>query len=547
MPAELHGRRGDSTMVEYAPQALGPCFMCTSDSAGSNSAGPNRRQLLSSAILSPVAALAAGLQSRPSVAQVKAARPRPPDKVFVIASGCALLENDGELQVVRGANILVRDGVIADISNGPINGSLPIIDARGDLALPGFISGHTHCASATPTRGIIESGRFYGEPFLLVEKLSDEELDALTAFNLAELLRSGCTSQVELSRSLRQVESYVRVAKRWGVRGFPGPQIPGAARLFDISFRDSDDVLFASEEGTITEIEQSLAFAKRNMNAADGLIVPIMAAHATDTHTEKTLRVLQAACIELGTGLQIHFAQSSREAAVVKRLWNVTPAQWLESLGMLDQPVFGAHMGGMDWAIDGPILKRHGTIYAHCPSGGGAGGGTQPYPEALAAGVATNIGIDTHSNDYLENLKLAVLYGQARHSLLSAASPVPMKSPTVWDAIDSATRNPARALRRPDLGRISIGAQADIITVDVSGFLSGSGAIPPEPLYNLLYCNGMMVRHVMTAGRIQVYDGQLTVADEAEVIAAGGKVVEKIWAALERQGWFSNPPSRRRG
>ena len=26
----------------------------------------------------------------------------------------------------------------------------------------------------------------------------------------------------------------------------------------------------------------------------------------------------------------------------------------------------------------------------------------------------------------------------------------------------------------------------------------GSGALPPEPLNNLLYANGMMVRHVMT-------------------------------------------------
>ncbi len=40
------------------------------------------------------------------------------------------------------------------------------------------------------------------------------------------------------------------------------------------------------------------------------------------------------------------------------------------------------------------------------------GGQTQQYPEALGAGMNVNIGIDTHSNDYLENLKLAVLYGR---------------------------------------------------------------------------------------------------------------------------------------
>ncbi len=70
-------------------------------------------------------------------------------------------------------------------------------------------------------------------------------------------------------------------------------------------------------------------------------------------------------------------------------------------------------MSGLDWATDPEVLKRGGVIYAHCPSAGGAGqvGLTQPYPEALAAGMKVSIGVDTHSNDYLENLKLAVLSG----------------------------------------------------------------------------------------------------------------------------------------
>ena len=58
-------------------------------------------------------------------------------------------------------------------------------------------------------------------------------------------------------------------------------------------------------------------------------------------------------------------------------------------------------MNGVDWASDASTLIDKGVVYAHCPSGGGAGGGTQPFPEALGAGVATNVGIDTHSNDMI--------------------------------------------------------------------------------------------------------------------------------------------------
>ncbi|MDX2223877.1 MAG: amidohydrolase family protein [Rhodospirillaceae bacterium] len=522
------------------PKFHGSCFICAAAEDDDRPVDTRRRTLLRVAAAAPIAALALGQSPR----RAEAASQRPPEGAFVVRAGAALLENGAELTVEHGVDILVRGGVIEDIRQGEIAG-FPVVDAGRHLVLPSFISGHTHCCSGTPTRGIFEAGRSYRDPLQLVEKLSDEEQDALTALNMAELLRGGCTTHVEMALTLRQAESYVRIAKAWGVRGFPGHMIPNTTRLFDIWFRTDDKVLMDSEPGTLAEIADGLKFGKAHMNAADGLIVPMMTAHATDTHTPATMRALKAACDDLGTGLHIHYSQGSGEPEAVQRAWKMNPTQWLDSFGLLDQPLFGAHMSGIDWATEGPILKAKGVVYSHCPSGGGAGGGSQPYPEALAAGVPTNIGIDTHSNDYLEDLKLAVLYGKNRYRHLRRTSAVPLKSPTVMDALDSATRVAADALKRPDLGRLKVGCQADITTVDVSGLLSGAGAMPPEPIYNLLYCNGMMVRHVMTRGRIQVFDGQLAVADEAKVLADGGRVVRKIWDQLANDGWFSAPIPRR--
>ena len=528
------------------PKFHGACFICAAaeDDAPRTypTEGPTRRSMLRTAAVAPAAAFAAADLLRAAPARAQNA-PRPPEGAFVIDAGAALLEKDGALVVEHDVNILVRDGVIADISAAPIKG-FPIVDARGHFALPSFISGHTHACSGTPTRGIFEAGRSYQRPLELVEQLPDDEQDALTALNLAELLRGGCTTHIEMSLTLRQSESYVRLAKQWGVRGFPGFMIPSTMRLFGIWFRKDDKVLFDSEPGTLKEIAEGLAFGKKHMNANGGLIVPMMNIHATDTQTEATMKALKAACVDLGTGLHTHYSQGGGEPEAVKRLWKMNPTEWFNSFGLLDQIVFGAHMSGIDWAEEGPLMKAKGVVYSHCPSGGGAGGGSQPYPEALAAGVKANIGIDTHSNDYVEDLKLAVLYGKNRTRHLRKTSPVPLKSPTIWDALDSATRVPADALKRPDLGRIKVGAQADITTIDVSGMISGSGAVGPEPVYNLLYCNAMMVRHVMTRGRIQVYDGRLAVADEANVVAAGGRVVKKIWAELDKEGWFSPPQAR---
>jgi outer membrane protein TolC len=94
------------------------------------------------------------------------------------------------------------------------------------------------------------------------------------------------------------------------------------------------------------------------------------------------------------------------------------------------------------------------------------------------------------------------------------------------------------ALRRPDLGRIAVGAKADLCTVDVSGLLVGSGAVGPEPLSNLLYASGANVRHVITQGYVQLWGGQLVVDDQTQVQQRGAKAVQQIWAQLRAEGWF---------
>lgn len=501
-------------------------------------APPQPRPITRRTFVAQAGAATAVLASAPAGA-AQNAPPALPRQPFVVEAGWALVTDDrDELQLLRDASIVVERGGIAEVRAGRLAGNHRRIDATRLVVTPGFISGHTHVCAGTATRGLIESGRSYARPLEIVEQLDDATLDALTAINLAELLRSGCTTQVEMSLSLRQAESYVRVATRWGVRGYPAPMIPGIPRLFPIWQRTDDDALRASVPGTLEEIAAARRFAERHARANDGLIRAQLAPHATDTHTPETMRAIVEAARAIGNGLHTHLAQGARETETVTRLWGVSPVRWLDRLAAYDLPVFGAHMSGVDWAADGPLLAERGVVFSHCPSAGGAGGDSMPYPEALGAGVPVNIGIDTHSNDYVENLKLAVLYGQARHALLRESSRVRLERPTIWTAVRGATVVAARGLRRPDLGRIRPGARADLAMIDVSGLLTGAGALPPEPLNHLLYAHGTSVRHVMTEGRLQVYDGRVVIDDEARIVAEGGRAAQQIWAQLAKEGWF---------
>jgi len=510
-------------------------------------ATPTRRRLLGAAMAAAAAPLASAWAPRTIAAQAAPSsvrrRTQLPNRHCVIEAGWALVHDGERARLQRDASIVIEGGRIAEVRGGRMRGRLPRVDATQLLVMPGWISGHTHVAGGTVTRGLFEGRRSYARALQLAEGLDDDALDAITALNLAELLRSGCTTQLDQALSLRQAKSYVRVARRWGVRAYPAGMVPGIARLFPIWQRRSDAALHDSVADTLAEIEANLRFALEIDGAEDGRIRPMMAPHAADTHTPETLRALVAAARQLGHGIHLHLCQGRGETEAVQRAWGARPVAWLEQHGVFGERVFGAHLSAPDLVNDPAILRRHRFTYVTCPSGGGASGFTQPWPELLAAGINTNIGIDTHSNDYVENLKLAVIKGEARWSLARAASPVPMTRPTMELAVEAATLGAARGLGRDDLGRIAAGACADLCAIDVSGFFTGSGALPPEPLTNLLYANGLAVRHVMTDGNFQVFDGRLVVDDEVQVAARAGAAVQQLWAQLRAERFFEDAPS----
>ena len=457
---------------------------------------------------------------------------------YAVETGWTLADTGSGAELMRGAVLIIQYGQIADIKPPGFSHILPVLDASTLLVLPGIISAHTHVIAGLPTRGVIEAGRPYLRPLELLDELDEDDLDDLTAANLAEIVRSGGTTQLEMSLSLPQAESYVRTASKWGVRGYPSVMVPGSRDLERIWFRKNDNALLDAAGEIEAWTADSAAFARRVRDAANPLLVPMMAAHATDTQTPDTLKALKSAIDELQLALHIHIAQRTTERDAVQRLWGCSPVRFLEKAGLLDGPVFGAHMTAVDWPNDASLLRDRGVVYAHCPSAGGAGVSTQPYPEALHYNVASAIGLDTHSNDCIENLKLAMIKGRVRAAAMLEAGRDDVTPPTIEHAVASSARVTADGLGRNDLGRIAKGARADFLAIDVVGPMVGSGSLPPEPLNNLLYANGNSVQHVAIDGRLKLIDGVFVADDENRVRERAGRVMDRIWGRLEREDWF---------
>ena len=514
------------------------CLVCASCAAGGLGGGAafKPRPAVSLPLGSSAAALAAATRG-----------------AIIIRPSWVLVAPGGRLDVVADQEVVVEDGRIAEVR--PVGrGTDNVVEAPGQLLVPGFISGHSHSAAGTLTRGWIEENgsvdrsgphRGYFKAMALIDSLTDEELDDLTALNVAEMVRGGCTTQVELSLSLRQVQSYVRVIRRYGLRGYAAGMVPNMSNLGDLWYRGlgKTDVLRRLDGRTIGEIAENLAFAKSVHGADNGRVQMMMGVAVTPVFTETSFAAILAAAKTLGTGTHVHVESGTDSpfSNLLHEYWGKGEADILKDQGFLGQRMFGAHLAGLENpARDLQTLRSPNFTFAHCPSAAGAGQrpSTQIYPEALAAGVNTAIGFDTHSNDYVENIKLAVIGGRARALLLAKDSKIAMKEPTIWDGLNSATLAPANGLGRADLGRIEAGARADLSTIDVSGFFTGNGGRPREPWNNLLYANGNNVRSVMIDGEWKVRDGQIGFADPAALQARGAKAAQRIWDKLEADGFF---------
>lgn len=488
---------------------------------------------------------------------------RDQSRPLVLAPSWLLAHINDEMVLLADHEVVVTNGRIEAVR--PRTGSTDErVDMPGQLLLPGLISMHSHVAGGAATRGYVEGnltpmskgaplrqGRQFLKAMVLLEDLPDEDLDTMTALNLAEILRGGCTTQVEMSKGLRSMQSYVRVAREFGIRGYPSGAVPGMKRILPIWKRGTDDqALFDSVPETLAEIQENLEYARSINGVDDGRILPMMAPATNAVHTPETFAAMKSAAQELH-GLHIHLQAGYGRApqpdkVAMNRLWGQDEIPWLHSMGIFDGSVrvFGAHLLGIDFERDLPLLANSSFTFANCPSGTGAGvtPAQWPWPEVLGAGVNSGIGLDTHSNDYIENLKMAVIYGRIRADFLGDSTPVPMVRPSIWTAVEAATLGGARGLGREDLGRIAVGAKADLTSIDVSGMFVGVGTVPREPLNHLMYANGLSVRNVMTDGQWQVRDGALTIVDEAALVHKAGKVVQRIWDQMAADGVFVDEP-----
>ncbi len=415
----------------------------------------------------------------------------------LLIRNCQVLQVDeSEARVLPAQDILLEGNRIQAIAPtgqldpGP---SGRVLDARGQVAMPGLINTHAHVPMVL-FRGAAEDVDahtwFNDYIWPLESNLEEEDVYWGMLLGLAEMIQAGVTSVADhyffMDQAARAVqEAGSRAGLGWAIFGSLG------------------------EEG----LERAARFAEQWQGQADGRITTWMAPHAPYTCDDDFLRATVKWAKRLGVGIHIHAAETREqtESSLARR--GLTPIQVLERTGVLEVPTILAHLCGVV-PEDIPILARYPVGVAHAPKTYmKLSMGLPPLQEMRAAGIpfglATDGAASNNTLDIWESMRLMALL--QKHE---SGHPQAM---TVHETLWIATRESARVFGRPDdLGHLAPGYLADLILVDLSGpHQQPVHSISANLVYNTRASD---VQTVIVDGRILMRDRQLLTLDLGEIL-----------------------------
>ena len=218
-----------------------------------------------------------------------------------------------------------------------------------------------------------------------------------------------------------------------------------------------------------------------------------------------------AALGEVAGGLGLRRRTQSNEQVDVARAaekYGRRPIELLDEWGWLAPDVTLAHLCHITGS-EVELLRRSGITATHAPACDlPMGWGVAPVARLLDAGVTVGLGTSGGgSND------AGHLLADAR--LAMQVAPLAGRPLDALEVLTMATAGGADGLGRPELGRLTPGAAADLVVWDVSGVADAGVA---DPVRGLLWAApGRRPRHVVVGGRVVVRDFELVTADEREL------------------------------
>ena len=435
---------------------------------------------------------------------------------LLIQNAWAVVTCDDEDHLLKCANILIQDGVIAYMGpeSPPADETL---DASRSIVYPGLINTHHHLYQTfsrnLPQVQNLELFDWLTALYEIWKNLDSEAVYHSSVVGMGELLKTGCTTCFDHhyvfpgGNSASLLDAQFAAAEALGVRMY------ASRGSMDLSRKDGglppDSVV-----QTVDEILRDCRAAVEKYHDAsfNSMRMVALAPCSPFSVSAELLRQSAVLARDLGVRLHTHLCETKDEEHYVLEKYGKRPLAYMEDLGWVGPDVWYAH--GIHFN-DGELrlLADTGTGVAHCPiSNMKLSSGVCRIPEMLELGVPVGLAVDgSASNDgssLLEELRTAYLL----HRLHSSE-----RAPSGYDLLKMATRGSARILGREDIGCLAPGKAGDLFLIRRDRLELVGADLDVKSMLGTVGFKGPVDATVVN-GRVVVKDGRLTGVDEEKAV-----------------------------
>lgn len=362
-----------------------------------------------------------------------------------------------------------------------------------------------------------------------------EERQEIREYALIQLILHGITTYMpiasevhsEWAEPFEELVGMADTSRRLGLRGYLGPAYRSGVNV--VLANGERSVMFDDGRGR-EGLADALRFLDHARELNDPLVNGVLLPCRIETLDIELLKATAAASSERDVLVRLHSLQGLVERDLILDWHGVTPLELLDQVGMLNERLLIPHATYTDrnpavFGEDRGDLARlaaSGASIIHCPLTSMRYGSTlDSFNAYKAAGVNISLGTDSFPPDLIRGMDAGVQLAKILAGRNDAGD--------VAGYVDAATLGGAEALRRPDLGRLEPGAQADLVAFSLGDFRDG---VHDDPFRTLLL-NGTARQAVLSvvAGRTMMAGGRIDGVDLDYWRVKGQELFDKMRSA----------------
>jgi 5-methylthioadenosine/S-adenosylhomocysteine deaminase len=437
----------------------------------------------------------------------------------------AVITLDAGRRELSRATIGIRDGAIAFIEEGPPPAqpeARKVIDAQGQVALPGLINCHTHVYQAL-IEGIGYDMHFdpwnWRFNFPIASHIGPEHARVSAQIAALEMIKSGTTTVSDHWYLHNSFDSIHRVAAAFREAGLRHHVVYG---LLDQSFAGGhvayEDMAMIRREDELLEAADAFIREWQHIGLTTVAIGPGSTEDISDRLMDKTIRMARSRGLQLAT----HVAGWAEIVSRSLKHYGMRDLEHVHHIGLTGPDSILIHAVWLS-PREIQLVAETDCKIAHCPvANAHLGYGVAPVPELRTLGVTVGLGTDgaaSYTYDLFEVMKTAAMLQKVKHLNAEVL--------TAEDVLEMATIDGARVLGlEGEVGSLEPGKRADVILVD---FAQPHLVLNYQLMSKLVYsARGQDVTTTIIDGQLVMEKRQVLSLDEDAVLGEAEQMCQDL-------------------